>query len=150
MPFLERLRFKFNNNYIPEPFSGCWLWTGTINGRNYGSIGFESKTMAAHRISAMLFLNFDIDNNLQILHKCDNTLCVNPNHLFIGTTYDNIRDRVSKGRSVSHNTSKIHCPSGHEYTPENTIVNSEGKRKCKTCVYKRNQVDRDIRRAVCL
>ena len=68
-----------------------------------------------------------------VLHHCDNPPCVNPEHLFVGTQADNIKDMVAKGRNVSPQALKTHCPSGHEYNKINTRIKSNNHRICKVC-----------------
>ena len=80
--------------------TGCWAWVGCRNKAGYGLISFNGNLYYVHRISAMIFLNFDIDSKLLVCHHCDNCPCVNPDHLFIGTHKDNMNDRDNKGRSV--------------------------------------------------
>lgn len=80
--------------------NGCILWTGTTTKDGYGRI---SKTIAnskrqAHRISYELFVG-PIHDSLFVLHRCDNPLCINPTHLFLGTHQDNMTDMLVKGRS---------------------------------------------------
>lgn len=76
---------------------GCWEW-GAHKGHNgYGQMKFGEKIERAHRISWMLFKG-EIPADKQVLHKCDNRGCVNPNHLWLGTNLENRWDMVSKGR----------------------------------------------------
>ncbi len=78
----------------------CWVWTASkING-GYGSIqkGKSGEgTICAHRLSWIIHYG-KIENNLWVLHRCDNRSCVRPDHLFLGTYRDNIEDMASKGR----------------------------------------------------
>jgi len=83
------------NNCIPEPNSGCWLWMGTTNGR-YPQLKVGQKNIYAHRISCE-FIHGPI-GSLNALHKCDNTFCVNPEHLYPGTQKQNVEDCRSRGR----------------------------------------------------
>lgn len=72
----------------------CWLWTGNLATTGYGRI----KKLYAHRISYEMF-NGKIPDGMFVCHKCDNPPCVNPDHLFLGTQLDNIRDMHKKGRN---------------------------------------------------
>lgn len=75
----------------------CWTWVGCRTER-YGQIYVGGKGWRAHRFS--WFMHFgEIPAGQCVLHRCDNTFCVNPAHLFLGTQLDNIRDKVAKGRS---------------------------------------------------
>jgi predicted DNA-binding protein YlxM (UPF0122 family) len=79
----------------------CWLWTGWKDGKGYGKIHTVNSygpVISAHRLSWELHNGKVEDKSLNICHKCDVPACVNPSHLFLGTTLDNIRDKVSKGR----------------------------------------------------
>lgn len=85
---------------IPEPNSGCWLWLGSVSTSGYGRVTHRAMggALQAHRASWMVFRGKILDG-LFVLHKCDVRPCVNPDHLFLGTHQDNMRDMVSKGRS---------------------------------------------------
>lgn len=75
---------------------GCWIWTATISGK-YGQISIKSRKFTAHRFSWELH-NGAIPSGQQVLHRCDNPVCVRPSHLFLGDSSANMRDMVAKGR----------------------------------------------------
>lgn len=83
----------------PDPNSGCWLWTGSKR-HGYGAFKYMTTVEQAHRASYMLFVGL-IPDGMLVCHKCDVPACVNPDHLFIGTNYDNIHDASTKGRLSS-------------------------------------------------
>lgn len=110
----------------------CWIWTGRARHR-YGRFHVNGEEEAAHRVAWEL-AGGKIPYGQCVLHRCDNPPCVNPVHLFLGTQADNLRDCASKGRNVQ--SKKTHCPSGHPYDADNTIiVQYRGKRKryCRKC-----------------
>ena len=78
---------------LPEE---CWEWQANT-GRGYGMFWFGKTPIVAHRASWMM-LRGPIPEGMNVLHKCDNRKCVNPNHLFIGTQSDNVQDMLQKGR----------------------------------------------------
>jgi hypothetical protein len=96
----------FYNNFwekvIQTETDHCWEWIGATQSQGYGSFSINGKTYLAHRISYTI-CHGDIPEGLCVLHHCDNRLCVNPGHLFLGTNFDNIQDMVRKNRQ-SHNT----------------------------------------------
>ncbi len=75
---------------------GCWLWTGSKNGDGYGAIGRDPQVLA-HRLAWILFCG-QIPRRKLVLHRCDTPACVRPDHLFLGTQKDNVRDCIEKGR----------------------------------------------------
>jgi hypothetical protein len=89
---------RFNLSYVEEVNTGCWNWIA--NYRRYGHLKVDGKNTAAHRFSYSHF-NGEIPEGLLVCHKCDNSLCVNPNHLFLGTYKDNHNDMVAKNRRAS-------------------------------------------------
>lgn len=93
--YLINLEKKYNKYVIKQ--DGCWDWKGCkING-GYGSVRIGYPKIYAHRASWIL-TNGEIPKNMLVLHKCDNRSCTNPEHLFLGTTRDNVMDAVKKGR----------------------------------------------------
>jgi hypothetical protein len=78
----------------------CWQWiAGTFKSKNghYGSFHFNGNDWLAHRVAYFQANNID-PGDKEVCHKCDNTLCVNPSHLFLGEHIDNIRDMLCKNR----------------------------------------------------
>lgn len=129
-------------NSVPEPNTGCWLWTKSFSGnpKEYGQASHPQGHHRAHRLSYEAFFG-PIDPKLVVCHKCDTPPCVNPSHLFIGTQLDNMQDRKSKGKYLPNSGQfkiKSHCSDGHEFTKENTYLRftTDGKivsRSCREC-----------------
>lgn len=128
---------RFMGFVSPEPTSGCWLWTGRgiqsttdrTHNEPYGAFTM-GRVVRAHRAAWMLFRG-PIPVGTLICHHCDNPGCVNPDHLYVGTSIVNARDKMVRGRFVDVQGCKTHCPHGHPYSEENTaIVKAEVPRWC--------------------
>ena len=91
---------RFWSNVDIREADECWEWMSYKTNKGYGQVGINKKIQYAHRVSWIL-TNGKIPKGLFICHHCDNSSCVNPSHLFIGTAKDNSSDMVSKGRSRS-------------------------------------------------
>ena len=87
--------------------SGCWLWEEHVCIKGYGRIRYRGKKRQAHRVSWIIH-HGEIPLGMNVLHKCDVTGCVNPDHLFLGTDTDNARDRERKKRG--HNLKGVDLP----------------------------------------
>jgi hypothetical protein len=83
----------------PDEASGCWHFSGSKDRLGYGTIGYDGKVIKAHR-AAWMIANGPIPPTLHVLHKCDTPSCVNPDHLWLGTHDENMRDKVKKGRQT--------------------------------------------------
>lgn len=79
----------------------CWTWIGAKHEQGYGVLFVKGGTrLRAHRLSWILH-NGDIPQGLWVLHRCDNTRCVNPKHMYVGTHADNMRDCIDR-RTMRH------------------------------------------------
>jgi len=108
----------------------CWTWTGGLTQSGYGQVHYQNRNRPAHRLSYELFRG-PIPENHDLDHLCQNPACIYPGHL------EPVTPRVNQVRSPStiagSNTRKTHCTYGHEFTDENTRLDSRGSRRCKTC-----------------
>lgn len=92
---------RFCNKIKKDEATGCWNWIGATVG-NYGCFRIDSSVCLAHRVSMHLFKGTPLKAHSRkeglVLHKCNNSKCVNPNHLYVGNQTDNIKDCTNAGR----------------------------------------------------
>jgi len=95
--FIERFNLKWKINTV----TGCWDWTASVAGKGYGQIKLprQRKQEYAHRL-AYLIHKGEIPEGKHVCHTCDNPLCVNPAHLWLGSSAENQQDMKQKGRSL--------------------------------------------------
>lgn len=96
---------SFHKKYEIVTETGCWIWMASHHARGYGLIHTgrdlrAGKMEFAHRVSYEIHYG-PFDQSLSVLHRCDNPWCVNPNHLFLGSHQDNMRDMSNKRRNVN-------------------------------------------------
>lgn len=77
----------------------CWIWTGAASRNGYGKLRLSKRYYLAHRLSYQI-KNGEVSKGLLVCHTCDIRLCVNPDHLFLGTHQDNAQDKVNKNRQL--------------------------------------------------
>ena len=96
----EPLEVRFWLYVDKKEVEDCWNWTGDARPNGYGRISIGTVAEGcdgAHRVSWKLANKQDIPKGMHIMHKCDNPLCVNPNHLELGTAKQNTQDMIRKG-----------------------------------------------------
>lgn len=92
---------RFMSKVYPEPNTGCYLFIGSTKRNGYGQLLSKSYNgfNLAHRFAYYLEYG-EFDRSMNVCHKCDNPICVNPDHLFLGTQFENCKDMTEKGRRV--------------------------------------------------
>lgn len=103
----------------------CWVWTAATFSTGYGAFRLGKRQMKAHRVAWLI--EHGKDPLGFVCHRCDNPLCVRPDHLFVGTAADNMRDRNQKGRTSQRERSP-HCKLGEDVRAK---IRSEYKRGSK-------------------
>ena len=106
----------------------CWLWKGASNGR-YGSwkgLNYEHHT--AHKWSYIYFVG-PVPSGMDVDHKCETSLCVNPEHLQL----------LLPSYNRAWQSEKEHCKRGHPLKNDNLYITPDGRRQCKDCIRRRNE-----------
>lgn len=121
---------KMDEFIVPEPNSGCWIWTGFVNPDGYAMCS----NIRVHRFSYEENVE-PIPHGLVIDHKCRVRCCVNPDHLECVTSGENVLRGIGP---TAINANKTHCKYGHDLDENNTRVRfREGRvrRECRVCQY---------------
>jgi hypothetical protein len=115
---------------------GCWLWKGAKTPNGYGKFRRAGQPeRVAHRI-LWEHNNGPVPEGMELDHTCRTRECVRPTHFEVVTPSENTR------RQDHANRNKTHCPQGHEYTPENTRLDSKNRRTCRECERARTRARR--------
>jgi hypothetical protein len=107
---IQRIKESFEKNVVRSEH-GCWEWTGSKQSNGYGRMGLSIKgrRLIPHRVSWMIH-NGEIPPGLFVCHKCDNPPCCKPEHLFLGDSRANSKDKYDKNRGMlgdTHVSSKL-------------------------------------------
>ena len=120
--------------------TGCLRWAGAHTPKGYGQMRHEGRTQAVHRLAHEAWIG-PIPDGYEVDHLCGVRDCIEPTHLEAVTHAENVRRQLA---------SITHCPSGHAYTPENTVTYVTGRgypsRKCRTCKNARHRAYKKGRR----
>ena len=150
MSEVASLQERFEERYIPEPNSGCWLWLGATApsrgtdgcyGKIYNAPGALPRMAMAHRISYELHVG-KIPPKHEIDHNCKNTLCVNPEHL---------EPRTRRGHAQITWDRKLQgsCKRGHLMDEKNSWIEKTGQKHCRRCHAEREARNRANKNMVC-
>ena len=136
MTTLERILSKV----VLSP-DGCMVWHGSLN-RGYGAMGFDGTSHLVHRVMYETFVG-PIPVGLVLDHLCRVPACVNPTHVEPVTQRENI---MRSENIMALNARKTHCPQGHPYDDENTIVDKQGHRRCARCRIRQHREEHERNR----
>jgi transposase-like protein len=129
------------DTYYEKKDNGCWIWTRAKDKKGYGRFGLMYKLILAHRFSFLVY-KFD-PKKLMVCHTCDNPSCVNPEHLFLGKSVDNVKDMINKKRynagSKGHDYYYVYKPKKIDqiikYLENSTDTISDAAKKFNIKVY---------------
>lgn len=120
-----------------DPETGCWLWTAYCDRHGYGKVTMPNGRKGGVRLLAhrVVYENFveHIPEGLTIDHLCRVPNCVNPDHM------EPVTPRVN---SIRAKAAQTECKRGHAFDENNTYINPDGARVCRTCVRLRAAANR--------
>jgi hypothetical protein len=126
---------QFDDKYIPEPNTGCWVWLGWLSKIGYGYHRVSGRWECAHRISYQTYKGA-IPDGLELDHLCRNRWCINPLHLEAVTHRTNGVRGIAAEVNATRQRALTHCKNGHTFDEANTRIapyKNKGWRKCRAC-----------------
>jgi len=135
-----RLPLYFWSHVMPEPNSGCWLWTGALARGGYGKTYIAKRTTIAHRAAFEILIG-PVPDGLELDHLCRTKCCINPLHLEpVTSTENNRRARIANASSMGV------CRKGHAIAGDNRYVTKTSHR-CLQCKRENNRIWQAVRNA---
>ena len=134
--FPELLPWSIQSRIIPEPMSGCWLWTGAHFPRmGYGAVSLKFQGhYGPHTVHRLVYrICTGSDPSELLCHTCNNKSCCNPHHLYLGNHRSNLMDAIALGSWTPWNRGKELCIRGHPLSGDNLKIDARGHRVCRSC-----------------
>lgn len=114
--------------------NGCIEWLRYVNPRGYGTLRCGNFKFRVHRVVYFLSKQLPYDEDLIIMHLCNNRICINMEHLTGGTQKENVEHSIALGNHTSFKAKmNPYCNRGHLYGVENTRYTKNGHRECRIC-----------------
>lgn len=146
---VEHARQKLGHHFAPGEPGECWIFPRKPNAAGYGYVYTNGRKWSATRL-AILLDGRQLGTSDLVCHRCDNPLCINPDHLFVGSPSDNMADMYAKGR---HKIRKVrarpeYCKKCGHHRTDDVAAQGRTPARCRACAKKRARESSARRRAL--